>query len=307
MSSIAPGQALLSIENGSRPFVAFDDLFKPLAFTPIASARNPAAYVRDNAITLAMSFFNAIKPAHMENAYQPAADGAGVLKNQSTPNGTTTFFLPAPLISSKNKARRKERNDLLLLRMDIPDGSIVTSMQNDQIASYFKACDGLGTPVSGAKWVWLTRCIAKNQYIVVPYTSSDNTRWATSLPVGGSLDAQVRTENGGSFVVPGVSATGQENKEFWAMLYSGIKEADPIPDLTHLEASIRADLVPPSPSDMTVPVFMVPSYRVSDGGYSTETRDAPARNKPSAVAEIAGAVAVAAAVSLVTGVVAAVV
>lgn len=288
-----------------QPVTSFDKLFAPVRFA--GKILEGDTVNREKVLAHARLYFNAyIKAPAMTDAYIPKGSGYE-LSNGETPSGKTTFFLPWPVLTPVTRdISRKYDQTLMLRRLDMENGTITDTMESDEYAAYFHTCQPLGEPLA-AKWVWLSRCIAPNQHILLPFTNGVNHPWTQMANAGGNMLAQGMVISGDKYVVPDQTADNVLNKDFWAIMFSGAREPDPIPDLTHLEASIRADLVPAPPTDMTVPVFMVPSYRVSDGGYSTETRDAPARNKPSAVAEIAGAVAVAAAVSLVTGVVAAVV
>lgn len=288
------------------PKTPFHTLFEALEFVPSMTS-DKASDGQYDAWFAAYGYLAHERIDPMQNAYR-VSGSQYELANEETIEGYTTLFIPLPVLTKVNlKAKKKAEIKLLFMRVDCVNGSVVETMKARH-DSYFTKCVGLGQPTPGAKWVWISRCIAPRQHVLFPYSPGDVSRWASELPDtnSGSYAAQAKVEVDGQYSVPDETHTADQNKAFWAMMFGGISEIDPF-EIVHREApQPREDLVPPSVRDQAVASFAKGMDRVM-GGFSNESRDALARDKPSVVAEIATAVAVAATVAVASGVVAAIV
>lgn len=305
--SYFPTTTLGAARSGRQPVSAFNELFSPLKLLPPSAGQSVEAAARDQALGGALHLFNADVHGHVANSYILSGDNPQLANGPPNP-GTYTFFVPYPHLSDKKtKVRVVAGQECLYLRMDAGKGSIVSTMNE---MPYFQTCAGLyGNPPDGAKYVWLTRAIAEDQFIMVPYTpSSVNVHWSQERGPGGSSLAEAKTEVGEEFIVPNYKDSVEVNKTFWAMMFGGIKEEDPIAGrMMHSETPApRAELSDSEVIDKAVVAFTKMKDAVA-GPFTAESRDEPAKDKPSAIAEVAGAVAVAAGVALATGVVAALV
>lgn len=309
MSGPDPAIAVRAARGGHKASKSFNELFAPLQFVPPSSSMKAESIIRDTVLTEAARYFNADEPGPMTNAYSPSKRNVAKLDNGPTPDGLITFFLPWPQLTATGaEIASRETRKTLFRRMDVQKGLVLRGVEADSLQSYFRYCKGLGVPDSSdRKWVWLTRCIAPRQHIVYPYTAGTDRAWTLQLAVGGNATAQAKAEHEGHYRVPPEDIDADVTKEYWAMLFSGIKEPEPIRDrLVHIEAPAPREQLLSEMIGENV-VALIKQKAAIGGGYSNETRDAPARDKPSVIAEVAGAVAVSAAVALVTGVVAAVV
>lgn len=310
MSGLDPNIAIRAADEGRKASKPFASLFAPLQFVPPSSAKTIETIIRDQALKTAADYFESSTAKPMTNAYLPSVSKVAKPANGDTPSGIETFFLPWPQLTGKgNEIMVREGAQLIFLRVDLQKGLVLRGVEADSIAPYFKHCKGLGVPDSSdRKWVWLTRCIAPRQHVMYPYTAGIDRGWIQGMAVGGNLTAQATAEYGGHYQVPDENSTAEVNMEYWAMLFSGIKEEDPVGDrLVHVETPApRAQLIDSEAIDKAVVAFTKMKAAVS-GPYTSETRDEPTKDKPSVASEIVGAVAVAAGVALATGVVAALV
>jgi len=309
MSGPDPTIAIRAVEEGRKASKSFNTLFAPMQFVPPSSSRSIESNIRDTVLEAAAAYFTNDPPGPMTNAYSPSKSRVAKLDNGPTPDGLITFFLPWPQLTGTGaEIMTRETRKTMFLRMDVQKGLVLRGVETDSLQPYFRYCKGLGVPDSSdRKWVWLTRCIAPRQHIVYPYTAGTDRSWTLQLAVGGNATAQAKAEYEGHYRVPDEKATAAANMEYWAMLFSGIKEAEPIGDrLTHIEEPAPREQLLSEMIGENVVAFIKQKAAIG-GGYSNETRDAPVHDKPSVIAEVASAVAVSAAVALATGVVAAVV
>lgn len=294
---------------GMVPKTPFGTLFRSLKFNPsMRSDERPRYDPYGEAWMAAYGYLYDAKITPMTNAYRQVGTKYE-LANEKAKDGYTTFFIPLPAVTKGDKAKTKKpsKTKLLFVRVDCPNGQVVETMKARHDA-YFTKCVGLGKPVEGVKWVWISRCIAPGQHVLFPLSPGASSQWANELPDddSGSYAAQAKVELDGKYVVPDETHTYQENQDFWAMVFGGTKEPDPVEIVVREAPTPRMDLVPPSIRDQAVVAFAKGMDKVM-GGYSNESRDEPARDTPSVVAEFATAVAVAATVAVVSGAVAAIV
>lgn len=309
MSGPDPAIAVSAARHGREASKSFNELFAPLQFVPPSSANTIEGNIRDTVLKEAARYFNEDEPGPMMNAYLPSNSRGAKPANGPTPDGVITFFLPCPMLTGTGaKIMTSNGQKTMFLRMDVQQGMVLKGLETESLEPYFRHCKGLGVPDSAdRKWVWLTRCIAPRQHIVYPYTAGADRSWTMGLAAGGNAMAQAKAEHAGRYRVPPEDIDADVTKEYWAMLFSGIKEVEPIGDrLVHIEAPAPREQLLSEVIEENVVAFIKQKAAIG-GGYSNETRDAPARDKPSVIAEVASAVAVSAAVALVTGVVAAVV
>lgn len=295
-------------ERGMVPKKSFHTLFRPLEFNPsMKSKERPKSDPYADAWAAAYGYLYNAKIKPMTEAYRQVGSGYE-LANEKAKDGYTALFIPLPVPTDSGlQAKKKHGAKLLFVRVDCPNGQVVETMKAKHDA-YFTKCVGLGKPVEGVKWVWISRCIAPGQHVLFPLSPGASSQWANELPDAdsGSYAAQAKVEMDGKYVVPDETHTYQENQDFWAMVFGGSREPDPVEIVVGEAPTPRMDLVPPSIRDQAVVAFAKGMDKVM-GGYSNESRDAPARDTPSVVAEFATAVAVAATVAVVSGAVAAIV
>lgn len=305
-----PSIALSAVAGGRVASKPFNSLFAPLPFIPPSSAKSIQSIIRDEVLAKAAEHFNRETPTRMVNAYVPSTTKTAKPANMTTLEGYETFFLPLPqLTPSGAEIMTRDGNKLMFLRVDVQKGMALRGVEVDDLIPFFRHCKGLGVvDRAERKWVWLSRCIAPRQHVMYPYTAGTDRAWTQVLSVGGNLTAQAKAEFEGQYRVPKEDATAQANKEYWAMLFSGIKEEGVDEDrLAHIETPApRAELIDAEAIDKAVVAFTKMRTAVA-GSFTAESQDKPVHDKPSTVAEIAGAVAVAAGVALATGVVAAIV
>lgn len=306
--SYVPPKCLEAAKAGSDPPLAFDTMFKFMSFDASADTRK-VVELRDKCMIAAYQKFKAPAGAPITMVFNQKIDGGVTSKGATdpTPEGKLTFFVPYPVPDSYGNARTVGSFEALLRRIDTTPAELLELM-GESMRGYFLECRELGKPSALAqKWVWLTRCVAPRQYVMAPFTSSDNVRWANMLGKGGHRTAQYEALVGDEYITPDSKDDSDTNKRFWAFLLGKIPEFDTLSIPTVVEAPApREELVDAEAIDKAVVSFTKLKAAVT-GAFTAESQDKPAHDKPSAVAEIAGAVAVAAGVALATAVAAAIV
>lgn len=307
--SYVPGKCLEAAKAGVKPPLPFETMFKSMSFDSSKEVAKTTE-LRNRCMIGAYQKFTAPAGAPLTNVFKLKDDGGTTGAKEPTEDGKLALFVPYPYPDEHGNARLvgSDREPALLRRIDTTPAELLNLMVNDEWHGYFQECQGLGRP-SGLsdKWVWLTRCVAPRQYVMVPFTSSDNVRWASSLANGGHRTAQYETIVGDEYISPGHKDDSDVNKRYWAFLLGKIPEFDSLTIPTMVETPApRAELIAAEAIDQAVAAYQK-IKTVVDGSFTAESRDEPAKDKPSALAEVAGAVAVAAGVALATGVVAALV
>jgi len=306
MSYVAP-KCLEAARAGSEPPLAFDTMFKLVSFDASADTVK-AVELRNKCMIAAYRKFKAPTGAPLTMVFNLKLDGGVTSKGATDPTaeGNLTIFVPYPVPDAYGNVRTVGSSEALLRRIDTTPADLLELM-GETMSGYFLECRELGKPSSLAqKWVWLTRCVAPRQYIMVPFTSSDNVRWANALGKGGHRTAQYEAFFGNEYITPDDKDDSDTNKRFWAFLLSKIPKFDTLRIPTMVEAPApRPELIDSEAIDKAVVTFTKLKAAVT-GAFTAESQDKPAHDKPSATAEIVGAVAVAAGVALATGVVAAI-
>jgi hypothetical protein len=305
--------ALAAVRAQVTPPVPFNQMFVRVTFQPGTGA-NAAAFnaSREELMTNALGFFaRETTPPVMKHGFRFRSKDTTEPSNNAPADGNMVVYLPYCDFSADQKVKKSADGVAkYYLRKEIAKGDLQALMSKGIYVSYFAQLEHLGTPKDNKPWVWLTRCIAPDTYIMLPFQGGLHATLESELKVVDInkryMFAQSKTENANGLVSPDSLMTGDQNKAFWAMTIGTTPELDP-PRLSGLAESIPSrmkELDLSDAMDEAVQAGQKVKFTVLSNGYSSETQPPPAPDKPSAFAEVAGAVIVAGAVALTTGIIA---
>lgn len=310
---IEPQIAKEVAEGGGQSKLPFQSLFKSLVFAPDSAP----AKARPQAIGMAKKLFTdgpEVKNL-LEHTWVPdtSRGGSAIKQSKISPENGISVVVPWPALNAKGSVKLLASTyPALLRRFDATDApNLVELMKEDANSPYFKHCTGLGV-VAGefdqdSHWVWLMREIIPSLYVMYPMSTSPKDNWTLQRDPGGYPMAQIFASAGSTLILPEIGARSQVWTTYWSILFDGgILEVDP-PRLSGVKeaSSSRMDL---ASEVINEAVMSFQKLRpVLGDGYSAESRDMPALDKPSFATEILGAVTVATGVALATAVAAAIV
>lgn len=307
--------ALAAVKAQVAPPVPFQQMFERVTFRPTVGGNADAINAsREELMTNALSFFaRNTTPPPMKHGFRFRTVSSTEPSNERPSDGNMVVYLPYCDFTADGKVKKSvEGSAKYYLREEIAKGGLRALMTKDKYVSYFAELEHLGTPKSDKPWVWLTRCIAPDTYVMLPFQSGIHGTLESELRVVDINEryifAQSKTENAYGLVSPDSLMTGDQNKAFWAMTIGTTPELEP-PRLSAPAEAIPSRVKEVDLSDAmdeAVVAGQKAKFVVSSNGYSSETQPPPAPDKPSVFAEVAGAVIVAGAVALTTGIIASV-
>lgn len=307
--------ALAAVRAQVTPPISFQHMFERVTFTPKIGS-NSAAYnaSRDELLTQAWALFSRnATPPPMKHGFRFRTTTTTEASNDGPSDAKMVVYLPyCDFAKDGTLKKNADGSPKYYLRKEIPKGGLCTLMSKDNYVRYFAELAQLGKPVKDKPWVWLTRCIAPDTYIMLPFQGGIHETLDRALMVLDSTNryvfAQTKTENAEGLISPDSLMTGDQNKAFWAMTIGTTPELEP-PRLSAPAEAIPSRMKEVDLSDAmdeAVVAGQKAKFVVSSNGYSSETQPPPAPDKPSVFAEVAGAVIVAGAVALTTGIIASV-
>lgn len=313
MANVLHAESALKACRVANPPISFEDLFRLLPLPPEDNQTRETT--RQKVMAEALKHFIAkdAAPLPVKRTYELV--GSTPKTSSGAPSDNYyAYYLPWPRYTDTGLLSTKGSVDNAFRRIEIQIGYLKAEIDGGNLHSYFQKCVGLcDKPLPPeTHWLWLTRCLAPGEFLLMPFVSGSSKRidgYMDEQRHQGTSVAQTLVEVPSSrMVFPNETYTGDQNKAFWAMTFTSVPELEP-PRLSAPAEAIPSRVKEVDLSDAmdeAVVAGQKAKFVVSSNGYSSETQPPPAPDKPSVFAEVAGAVIVAGAVALTTGIIASV-
>ena len=306
-------------EEGAQTVISFQYIFAGLRFE-----RDDKTEIRNESRKVANALFvkgpesaDLLKHTWVPDVKRIVEKSSAITQSGRPPTNGISVVVPWPSLKDDGTVKTigpgGRKSTALLRRIDAINGrDLAQKMTDDDYNGYFHKCLGLGTVASSEgediHWVWLMREVVTNLYVMCPFSiARQRNVWDLEVEAGGYNLAQRKALDGDALCLPTLESSSEVWESYWAILFNGgIKETPVFYNGRFETPAPRADLTDSEVIDKAVVAFTKMKDAVA-GPFTAESRDEPAKDKPSAIAEVAGAVAVAAGVALATGVVAALV